>query len=219
MNAKKTRTPAFSREKKTISPKQSIIRIAVGSLNPVKLEGVRRAAGRAFPQARVEVFGVEADSAVGEQPLGFDETWAGACNRSKGAHERFPDADYSAGLESGLIRFGERYFDIQFCALYDGKTTSAGCSMGFPLPHEVKERIFGTLKRAPGAIGTGGSAPDEPKEKSLRSLGHVVSEMAGVEEIGKKGGAIDFLSRGLLRRREMVEQAFLCALIERRSPV
>ena len=215
-------------KKKPLGPdKTGLIRIAVGSLNPVKLEGVRLAASRAFPKARTEVLPVDADSAVGDQPVGFDEIWTGAGNRAKGAHGRFPDADYCVGLESGLIEFGERYFDIQFCALYDGKRMSAGCSMGFPLPPKVREGIFGKGKESGRRSECGGKAdgcgcqesPAHPRENPRRSLGHVVSGLAGVEEIGKKGGAIDFLSRGLLHRREMVEQAFLCALIERRSPV
>lgn len=178
------------------------LRVAVGSDNPAKLAGARSAFMRAFPRLPLQIRGFKVDSGVHEQPLGFKQTWAGASRRAERAKKRWPNADYSLGLESGLIPFGSRHFDIQFCALSDGTSISAGSSMGFPIPSKIDSLIFHT-----------------GKPHLRKSMGAVISKLAKIKNIGRKGGAIAYLSRGLLTRAEMVEQAILCAFIERRSPM
>ena len=186
------------------------LRVAVGSDNPSKIEGVGAALRRAFPHLRLEVRGFKVRSGVGEQPAGYARTSLGAQNRAKAARRIWPSCDYSVGLESGLIPFGSessvRYFDIQFCCMEDARTASFGCSMGFPLPPKIQEKMI--KKKSPS------SSP-----RVIRSLGSVVDALAGQKHVGRQKGAIHFLSRGLLERKEMTEQAVLCALVERRSPV
>ncbi|MGH2451113.1 MAG: DUF84 family protein, partial [Candidatus Limnocylindria bacterium] len=58
-------------------------RAAVGSTNPAKLEAVRRALARLAPGCAVE--GYPVDPGVGRQPLGDDETRAGAEARARAA--------------------------------------------------------------------------------------------------------------------------------------
>jgi hypothetical protein len=51
-----------------------------------------------------------------------------------------------------------------------------------------------------------------------RTVGEVMSELTGIEKIGHKGGAIGYLSKNLLTREQLTEQAVLMALIPRIRP-
>ena len=57
------------------------MRVLVGSANPVKIAAVRDAFEPCFPGAVVE--GIEASSGVPAQPVGEEETFAGAENRAR----------------------------------------------------------------------------------------------------------------------------------------
>ncbi len=201
------------------------LRIAVGSDNPSKIDGVRQAYARAFPNMRLEVRGFRVRSGVGEQPVGYALTSKGAQNRAKAARHAWPSCDYAVGLESGLIPFGSdaavRYFDIQFCCMEDGRTCSFGCSMGFPLPKKIQEKMIKNQKSSrPLAVRSSARAVrSSGQPRVIRSLGSVVDALASQKHVGRQKGAIHFLSRGLMERKEMTEQAVLCALVERRSPV
>ena len=58
-----------------------IIRIVVGSTNPVKCEATRLAFAEAWPDKECVVNGVKAASRVSDQPMGDTETFNGARNR------------------------------------------------------------------------------------------------------------------------------------------
>nr|BAL59131.1 hypothetical protein HGMM_OP3C286 [Candidatus Acetothermum autotrophicum] len=49
-------------------------------------------------------------------------------------------------------------------------------------------------------------------------MGDVMSELAGIEKLGHKIGAIGYLSKGVLTREQLTEQAVLMALIPRLRP-
>jgi inosine/xanthosine triphosphatase len=166
--------------------------IAVGSTNPAKVTGVRAMAKRIFGNLRMRVKPVAVHSRISAQPLSWAETARGATERAVCAYES--GADYGVGIEAGLQRIGERYYDAQFCAVFDGERATMGLSMGFEYPQHV-------LRRA------------------LRGseIGSIIAELSGDEETKHKAGAIGFLSRGLLRRSEMAAQAFACAMIPRIS--
>ncbi len=186
------------------------LRIALGSTNPNKINGVRAVANRIFPFLahqflpggkngpfaacrKLEVEGAKVETRAGRQPFG-ESTIDGAVERAMRAHKKLR-ADYGVGLESGLFEFEKKYFDFLWCAVHDGEQTTLGCSMGFEVPRKIVERIR--------------------KEKS--DMGGIFSEIAGIEKIGEKGGALHFLSRGLARREDMIQQAFLCAMLPRLS--
>ena len=86
--------------------------VAVGSGNPVKLNAVKAAFGRAFPDRALEVCSVPASSGVASQPLGDAETRLGAVNRATDAARLFAEqrgqvADFTVGLEGGVAE-GDR---------------------------------------------------------------------------------------------------------------
>jgi inosine/xanthosine triphosphatase len=183
--SRRVRRGKISAKGRLLSP----VVVAVGTLNPSKVEGVKAVCGRLFPSFRVRA--VKADSRVPEQPFA-KETLHGAVNRAIAA-QKAAGADYGVGLESGLFKAYGRHFDFQWCAVYDGENATLGCSMGFEVPGEIV-RI----------VSEGGV-----------DMGKAFERLTGIGGIGRRNGAIGFLSRGLAERREMSEQAFLCAMIPR----
>lgn len=147
---------------------------------------------RALGPTEVRLISVE--SGVPLQPFD-DETAKGACERAKKA---LLNADFGVGIEAGLIWHKELklYFDVQFCAIVsqDGKVT-VGHGAGFVYPPRVIERVL-----------------------AGRPVGEVMSELTGIEKLGHKIGAIGYLSKNLLTREQLTEQAVLMALIPRLRP-
>ena len=86
--------------------------VAVGSGNRVKVNAVKAAFRRAFPDQSLEVYGVPASSGVPDQPVGDAETRLGAVNRATNAAGLFAEqhgqvADFTVGLEGGVAEGDE----------------------------------------------------------------------------------------------------------------
>ena len=79
------------------------MKVLIGTKNPGKIEGAKRALENYFKN--VEIVGVKVDSNVSEQPIGL-ETYEGAANRVenliKYAKENHIAADLYMAVESGL---------------------------------------------------------------------------------------------------------------------
>ncbi|HUR68408.1 MAG TPA: inosine/xanthosine triphosphatase [Candidatus Thermoplasmatota archaeon] len=167
-------------------------RIAVGSDNPVKLEAVKMAAMRLFGEADVRGFSV--DPGVPAQPF-EDATWEGARRRARLALARWPEADFGVGIEAGLfeVEAAGGVMDVQACAVVDvaGRLTY-GQGPGFSYPPDVVEKL-----------------------RAGRTVGEVLSDISGVEEIGKREGAVGWLSRGHVTRTQLTEPAVLMAFLPR----
>lgn len=168
-----------------------MIKVHVGSQNPVKAEAVKSVFSRLSAVA-VEL--VEVDSGVPTEPFG-EEIAQGAVHR---AREALKDADFGVGIEAGLVWNGtlKTYFDVQFCAIIDreGRLT-VGHGPGFVYPPKVIAEV-----------------------KKGRAVGEVMEELTGIPEIGRREGSVGYLSEGLLTRRELTEQAVIAALIPRIRP-
>ncbi|USS40247.1 inosine/xanthosine triphosphatase [Thermococcus aggregans] len=170
------------------------MRIAVGSTNPTKVKAVENVMRKIYGE--VEVFGVEVESGVSDQPVGIEEIVQGAINRAKMALEK-TSADFGVGIEAGIYPFPQTltgYLDIQVCAIAspDGVIT-IGHGPGFEYPPIVIERIL-----------------NEGVEAGI-AMGGLVNDL----ELKKKIGAIGVLSKGLLTRTELNEIAVLMAMIPR----
>jgi inosine/xanthosine triphosphatase len=176
---------------------RAVMRVHVGSSNPVKRDAVRRVFARVFDltaeELTVELVSVE--SGVSPQPHG-DEVARGAVARARAA---LGEADYSVGIEAGLIRHDslDVYFDVQFCAVVDraGRVT-VGHGPGFLYPPRVLQAVL----------------------RDGKTVGEAMEALTGIDHIGHKMGAIGFLSRGLLERTRLTEQAVFMALIPRIRP-
>lgn len=166
------------------------MRVAVGSTNPVKVRAVEEVLRTFYPGA--EVFGVDVSSEVGAQPIGMQETVLGAVNR---AREALRHGELGVGIEAGLLEVPftlTGYMDVQFCAISDGEVITLGAGSGFEYPPSVIRQVL-----------------------RGREVGKVMEELSGIAEIGRKGGAIGFLSKGKLSRKELTKQAVLMAMLPR----
>lgn len=168
----------------------------MGSENPVKVEAVRRAFGRVFPEyARaVEIVGLAVESGVSAQPRGERETRRGARNRAEDAARRRPEADYWVGLEGGVaggrapVVAGELFAFARVAVLAGGRVGESA-SGRFLLPGPVAE-----LVRAGVELG----------EADDRVFGRTGSK---TEE-----GAVGLLTGGAVTRTELYAQAVALAL-------
>jgi inosine/xanthosine triphosphatase len=168
------------------------MKVAVGTNNPVKVKAVENVFSRLFGNVTVEARKVS--SGVPPQPLG-SETVKGAITRAKNAYKA-GGYDYGVGIEAGLSDVEGYVLDIQFCAIYDTVDgITLGCGSGFEYPPDVVTEVL-----------------------SGREVGEVMSEVSGIENLGKKLGAIGYLSHGMLDRTQLTEQSVLMALIPRINP-
>jgi inosine/xanthosine triphosphatase len=167
------------------------MKVAVGSNNPVKVNAVKNVFGRIYENVSVEPRKV--GSGVPAQPFG-SETVQGAMNRAKNAYKS-GDFDYGVGIEAGLSDVEGYILDVQFCAIYDSHSTTLGCGSGFEYPPDVIAEVL-----------------------AGKEVGDAMSAVSGIEDLGKKMGAIGYLSHGLLDRTQLTEQAVLMALIPRINP-
>jgi inosine/xanthosine triphosphatase len=168
---------------------QGKIAAAVGTKNPAKIEGIRRAFNRYFPD--VELRPVDSSSVTKAQPKGLDEMTAGATARAKYALST-AGGNFGVGVEAGIFTIGEVYFDNQVAAIVDktGKV-SLGHSAGYMLPLEAMEKLL----------------------REGRELERWAEEVSGIFEVGDKGGLIQHLTKGKMTRTDLTEQCVVTALI------
>ena len=172
------------------------MRVAVGSLNEVKVEAARRVFSWYYPDAVVEA--VEVESVP--QPIGFEETLRGAVSRGLDALKRM-DADLGVGLEAGMIKAPYMitgYVDQHVCAIVDREErVTLGFSAAFEFPVEVVESILS---------GKAGEAEE------------VMDRISGMREIGRGIGAIGYLTKKRMNRIDLCIQAIASALVPRINP-
>jgi inosine/xanthosine triphosphatase len=183
--------------------------VRVGSTNPGKLEGVRTAL-QAYARA-VRVEGVPVESAVPEQPLGWDEIARGARARAEAA-ARTGACDLAVGYEDGLVQIpleaadpgpgdapaGGSWMNVGCAAVSDGRRTSLGLSSGFAYPPEALAPAV--AERAP--IG-------EVFDRVWAAHGREAAGRPSALGLGNVGR----LTAGALPRAEYTRHAVLCALV------
>lgn len=170
--------------------------VVVGSENPAKVAAVRAVFARFWKEPSVKTRKVA--SRVAEQPVG-EATWKGAAERAHAAIAGAPSADFGVGIEAGLLRVTKeaRWYDVQVVAIVDaGGRVTTGVGPGFEHPPAVLKEVI-----------EGG-----------RTVGEAVGALADDADIGRKGGAIGWLSGGALDRAALTESAVLMALLPRLRP-
>ncbi|UCG70544.1 MAG: inosine/xanthosine triphosphatase [Thermoplasmata archaeon] len=164
--------------------------ICVGSENHVKIKAVENVFSMLF--RRVQVNGMKVKANVPEQPM-EKGVIQGAIERAKAALNE--KCDFGVGIEAGLFfnKIIDRYLDVQYCAVIDkSKRMTLGHGSGFYYPGDVIELV-----------------------KKGRTIGQSMNEIYGIEDVGKKMGAIGYLSKDILDRTKLTEQAVLMAMVPR----
>ena len=163
--------------------------VAVGTKNPAKINGIKLAFLRYFPDVNLRP--VDSSAVAKAQPRGLEEMAAGAAARAKFALSE-AGGDFGAGVEAGIFKIGDVYFDNQVAAVADGEGRfSLGHSAGYSLPRDAMDSLF-----------------TEGRERERWA-----EEVSGISEVGDKGGLISHLTKGEMDRTELTEQCVITALI------
>jgi inosine/xanthosine triphosphatase len=166
------------------------LRVKVGSTNPSKVKAVREVFSDIFSkQFDVHVSGVKVDSKVAGEPWEGDVV-KGARNR---AYAAIGKADFGVGIEAGLFRsFGET-LGVQYCVIVDKEgTETVGHGPGFRFPPKVLQDI-----------------------EMGKTVSEAMESITGIKDIGRKKGAVDHLTKGMLDRTELTRSAVLMAMVPR----
>lgn len=166
------------------------MKILMGTKNPGKIEGVRRAFEKYFDN--IEIEGISVESEVGNQPVN-EEILQGAKNRIKNlkkyANNNNIKADFYIASEAGITNLLGEWIDINAVVIEDSKGfQSIGTSQGFPIPDKYIEEIKQT------------------------ELGKVMDRLFRGKELGKGKGGISFLTKDEVTRIDLTRNAFIMAL-------
>jgi len=173
-----------------MSPRGKVV-LAVGTKNPAKIEGIKRAFAKYYKD--VEVRPIDSSKVAKAQPKGLEEITAGATARAKYALS-VADGDFGVGVEAGIFTIDGIYFDNQIGAIADKSgNVSLGHSAGYMLPREDMEKLF----------------------REGQELERWAEKVSGVNEVGDKGGLINFLTKGVMNRTDLTEQCVITALAPR----
>ena len=167
----------------------------MGSTNPAKVEPARRLLHRLFPGCRVVA--VTVPSGVRSQPLSLEETRRGAVTRGRLVLERVREARWGVGVEGGVdFDASDRPWLVTVAAVVDRRgqvSTGEGVRMLLP-------SAFGASLRAG------------------RELAELVDGAFGVRGARTDPGAVGYLTRGAVTRRQLVASALAAALAPRLHP-
>ena len=169
------------------------MKVNVGSLNPTKINSVKNLiVGHPLFKNAV-VSGVDIQIKEFGHPKSLSETVQGAMDRALAS---FLDADYSFGIESGLVAVPNTksgYMETTVCAIYDGENYSLGMGPAFEWPKEMLDLILS---------GQDGS-------QAFKQIG-----LTSDEKVGTQNGGIYVLTHGKINRTKLNELAVMMALIQ-----
>lgn len=165
-----------------------MLKIIVGSKNPVKIKCVENAFSKYFKN--VKVIGKEIKSGVSHQPKIEKETIQGAVNRANQILRKYRP-DFGVGIEGGLEYIkGKLYTFAWVCIKSKEGKKGLGRTASFPLPPKIEKLI-----------------------KGGKELGDADDIVFGIKDTKQKMGAIGLLSKGKLNRTKLYEQGVICALL------
>jgi inosine/xanthosine triphosphatase len=130
-----------------VNTRTELIRIAVGSMNPVKLNSARQGIQAATMGTQCECDGFNATSGVPDQPVGRDDTLLGAKNRAAAAYIAYESKhgvrpDYGVGLEGGVSSLTSDTMEcFAFCAIFNGEDFGYAQTATFLVPKIIADHI------------------------------------------------------------------------------
>ncbi|MCE7994952.1 MAG: inosine/xanthosine triphosphatase [Roseivirga sp.] len=164
--------------------------VIIASKNPVKIQCVKQAFEKVFPQQDFHFTGISVPSGVSEQPMTDEETYAGARNRAINASKAQPEADFWAGVEGGIQKNGSEMEAFAWVVVMSSDKSGKARTASFQLPPAVVELI------------------DQGME-----LGHADDVVFKRDNSKQKNGAVGILTNDLIDRVSYYEPAVILALI------
>ena len=159
--------------------------VVSATTNPAKIQAILQAFNEIFGEGSCHIESVSVESGVPEQPFGSDETRAGARNRVANARRAQPNADFWVAIEAGI----DEGSTFSWVTIEDGSLRGEARSATLPLPQVILEKV-----------------------QAGEALGPVMSQYTGIDEIGRKEGAIGVFTAGKLTRSSVYHQAVVLAL-------
>ncbi|MEL0551139.1 MULTISPECIES: inosine/xanthosine triphosphatase [Enterobacteriaceae] len=159
--------------------------VVSATTNPAKIRAIQQAFNEIFGEGSCHIESVSVESGVPEQPLGNEETRAGARNRVANARTAQPNADYWVAIEAGI----DDGSTFSWVVIEDRHQRGEARSATLPLPAVILEKV-----------------------RAGEALGPVMSQQTGIDEIGRKEGAIGVFTAGKLTRSSVYHQAVVLAL-------
>ncbi len=157
--------------------------VVLGSLNPVKASGVRRAYEAFYGHVRLLQVAVSVPT---RQPVGLNETARLACLRADMASQA---GEWDrVGVEAGLVRAGGRWLVVNVVCLVRGRERYLGLSPSFQVPSWLARMA---------------------KEGELDEA---LEKVTGLRDLGSGVGAIGLMSGRRVVREDLVYWATMMAL-------
>lgn len=166
------------------------MKVLIGTKNPGKIEGAKRALAKYFDSFEIE--GVKVESNVNEQPVGL-ETYNGAVNRVNNlvnyAKDNNIEADFFMSIESGLTSELGFWAITNIAVIKNAKgEVGVGSSASFPVPNKYVEQI------------------------KTKTLGTVMDTIFNESDLRSTTGGIGLLTKDVVTRIDLTTDAFLMAL-------
>lgn len=166
------------------------MKVIVASENPVKVEAVRQALKRMFPDQTPEVFGCRVESGVSDQPRSDAETLTGARRRADAAAIHHPDADLWVGIEGGVEDRPEGMAAFAWVVIRSPDGLSPARSGTFFLPPAIADLV-----------------------RQGYELGDADDQVFGLHNSKQQMGAVGLLTHGVIDRTALYCHAVTLALI------
>lgn len=159
--------------------------VVCATTNPAKIRAILHAFNQIFGEGCCHIDAISVESGVPEQPFGSEETRAGARNRVRNARAAQPNADFWVAIEAGI----DEGSTFSWVVIESGELTGESRSATLPLPEVILRDV-----------------------NAGEALGPVMSRYTGIDEIGRKEGAIGVFTAGALTRESVYHQAVILAL-------
>ncbi|MTH45026.1 inosine/xanthosine triphosphatase [Intestinirhabdus alba] len=159
--------------------------VIAATANPTKVQAILLAFRAIFGEESCHIEPVAVESGVPDQPIGSNETRTGARNRVANARRLRPQADFWVAIEAGI----DEDSTFSWVTIDDGIRRGEARSATLPLPAAILEKV-----------------------RQGDALGQVMSQYTGIDEIGRKEGAIGVFTAGRLTRASVYYQAVILAL-------
>ena len=159
--------------------------VVAATTNPAKIRAILHAFNEIFGEDASRIDAIAVESGVPEQPMGSKETLEGARNRVENARHACPNADFWVAIEAGI----EEGSTFSWVVIESRDQRGEARSATLPLPEVILQKI-----------------------RAGQALGPAMSAYTGIDEIGRKDGAIGVFTAGKLTRASVYHQAVILAL-------
>lgn len=162
-----------------------MLNVISATTNPAKIRAILQAFNEIFGEGSCHIESLSVESGVPEQPFGSEETRSGARNRVDNARHLRPDADFWVAIEAGI----DEGSTFSWVVIENHEQRGEARSATLPLPVAILDKV-----------------------RAGEALGPVMSQYTGIDEIGRKEGAIGVFTAGKLTRSSVYHQAVILAL-------